>query len=391
MNLQLALDRLTKEECLGILADTNESVDWIEVGTGVIKEYGMTIVKEIRETYPKSVIVADMKTCDAGRHEAIQAFEAGADITTVMAFSADQTIKDMLEVSRRYKTRVMVDLLGVDDKQRIHQLSQLGIDLVSLHFGKDMQKNGSIDHHLFDLISDHSGLEVAVAGGINLESLPNILPYQPDTLIVGEQSRIMRIAVRLHRKSRRSSRNMKQTIHTVAYEISQVLANVKEEEAMKLSQSLEKAKRIFIVGEGRSGLMGKAFAMRLMHAGYQVYVIGETITPSVEHGDLLLAISGSGSTQSICQFAEKAKRKEAEVAAVTTNADSQLAKLSDHLLVIPAATKKRRSEEPDTIQPLGNQFDQSLHLLLDAVIIYTLDQSKQTNNEEMTARHANLE
>lgn len=137
--------------------------------------------------------------------------------------------------------------------------------------------------------------------------------------------------------------------------------------------------------------MGKAFAMRLMHAGYHVYVTGETITPSIEHGDLLLAISGSGSTQSICQFAEKAKKQEAQLTAVTTNADSKLAEISDHVLVIPAATKKRLSEEPDTIQPLGNQFDQSLHLLLDAIIIYTLDQSKKTNNEEMTARHANLE
>lgn len=185
MNLQLALDRLTKAECLEILTATNESVDWIEVGTGVIKEYGMPIIRTIRKSYPAAVIVADMKTCDAGKHEAIQAFDAGADITTVMAFAADQTIKDMLAVAKEYKSRVMVDLLGVDDKQRILQLHQLGADLVSLHFGKDMQKNGSIDNHLFELVSDYPTMEVAVAGGINLESLPTILPHQPDTLIVG--------------------------------------------------------------------------------------------------------------------------------------------------------------------------------------------------------------
>ncbi|MFD2923609.1 3-hexulose-6-phosphate synthase [Halobacillus naozhouensis] len=185
MNLQLALDRLTEQECLDILTDTNESLDWIEVGTGVIKEYGLAIVRTIREAYPNKVIVADMKTCDAGKHEAIQAFEAGADITTVMAFSADQTITDMLDVARTYQSRVMVDLLGVSDSTRIQQLRQLGINLVSLHFGKDMQKNGSMDSQLFDLVSHYPDLEVAVAGGIGLDTLPGILPHQPDTLIVG--------------------------------------------------------------------------------------------------------------------------------------------------------------------------------------------------------------
>ncbi|MFG6147123.1 6-phospho-3-hexuloisomerase [Halobacillus sp. B23F22_1] len=184
---------------------------------------------------------------------------------------------------------------------------------------------------------------------------------------------------------------MKQTIHTVSYEVSQVLANVDEDQAVKAAQSIENAERIFVTGEGRSGLMGKAFAMRLMHAGYEVYVTGETITPSIHEGDLLLAISGSGSTGSICQFAEKAKGQGAVITAVTTNAESRLGEVSDHVLVVQAATKKRLPEEPETIQPLGNQFDQSLHLLLDAVIIYAVNQSKKTNNDEMTNRHANLE
>ncbi|MFC7319560.1 3-hexulose-6-phosphate synthase [Halobacillus campisalis] len=184
MKLQLALDRLTDNECREILEDTIEAVDWIEVGTGVIKEYGMDIVRNIRSRYPDAVIVADMKTCDAGEHEAVQAFKAGADITTVMAYSADQTITDMVDVSREYNTRVMVDLLGVTEQERIHELERLGVDLVSLHFGKDMQKSGSMDQSLFDLVKN-SSMEVAVAGGINLHSLPDVLPHRPDTLIVG--------------------------------------------------------------------------------------------------------------------------------------------------------------------------------------------------------------
>lgn len=182
---------------------------------------------------------------------------------------------------------------------------------------------------------------------------------------------------------------MKPIIKAVADEISFVLSNVNEEEAVTLSKNLRTAKRIFICGEGRSGLMGKAFAMRLMHGGYHVYVIGETITPSIEADDLFIAISGSGSTGTILQLALKAKEVGANVFLVTTNRDSKIASVSDGVLVIPAATKYRRSNEPKTIQPLGNQFDQAVHLLLDAVIISSLQ--VDATYEKMHHRHTNLE
>jgi 3-hexulose-6-phosphate synthase len=185
MNIQVALDRLNRDECFQILKKTAPYVDWIEVGTGVIKEYGMTIIREIREAYPGKTIVADMKTCDAGKHEAIQAFEAGADITTVMAFSADKTIKDTLDVAELHKKKVMIDLLGVSEKKRVQDLKDLGVTLVSLHIGKDMQETGEKTASLFDLIHGISGLETAVAGGITLETLPGIVEKRPDTVIVG--------------------------------------------------------------------------------------------------------------------------------------------------------------------------------------------------------------
>ncbi|MDF0726337.1 orotidine 5'-phosphate decarboxylase [Cytobacillus sp. S13-E01] len=185
MNIQLALDRLNKEQCFRILKETKESVDWIEVGTGVIKEYGMSIIRDIKEAYPDKIIVADMKTCDAGKHEAIQAFEAGADITTVMSFSADKTITDSLDVARTYRKKIMIDLLGVTQQQRMVELSDFGVDLVSLHFGKDMQLEGELHTDLFSLVQDFSEFEVAVAGGIDLHSLPEILKKKPETIIVG--------------------------------------------------------------------------------------------------------------------------------------------------------------------------------------------------------------
>ncbi|WP_164667831.1 3-hexulose-6-phosphate synthase [Virgibacillus doumboii] len=184
MKLQLALDRLTWDECFRIVDQTKESIDWIEVGTGVIKEYGMTIVREMREQYPDKTIVADMKTCDAGGHEAKQAYEAGADITTVMAFSSDLTITDTIDVAKKYKTRTMVDLLEVSSKQRMQELKDIGVELVSLHVGKDKQKEGEFDTGLFSLVNN-LGFEVTVAGGINEDTLPDIVKKGPNTVIVG--------------------------------------------------------------------------------------------------------------------------------------------------------------------------------------------------------------
>ncbi|WP_342433257.1 6-phospho-3-hexuloisomerase [Neobacillus sp. FSL H8-0543] len=183
---------------------------------------------------------------------------------------------------------------------------------------------------------------------------------------------------------------MKTIIRTIGEEITSILLKVDEEEAVKVSNQLKRAKRIFVHGEGRSGLMGKAFAMRLMHGGYTVYVVGETITPSISEGDLLILISGSGSTSSIHELAVRARDLGAIVTLVTTNRDSKIASVSHHLLVIPAATKHRRSIQPGTIQPLGNQFDQSVHLLLDGIIIHSLKKNQKRNNE-MLNRHANLE
>lgn len=184
MKLQLALDRLTRDECLRIIKDVEKEVDIIEVGTGVIKEYGMAIVREMRELYPNKTIFADMKTCDAGKHEALQAFKAGADITSVMAFSADSSIKDMLNVASQTGNKVMVDLLGVHSRDRVKELHELGVDLVSLHVGKDMQAEGTFNTDLFSLLKGFD-FEVAVAGGINLDAIPAVVEGNPDTIIVG--------------------------------------------------------------------------------------------------------------------------------------------------------------------------------------------------------------
>ncbi|PBB06495.1 3-hexulose-6-phosphate synthase [Salimicrobium humidisoli] len=183
MKLQLALDRLTRNEIYKVLGETEAYVDIIEVGTGVIKEYGMELVRDLRRRHPSHKILADMKTCDAGKSETLQALEAGADVTTVMAFSSEETIKACLETAEG-KGEVMIDLLGIKNLEKVDDLRKIGVDFVSLHIGKDQQQDGGISRENFSFLSDKD-VKVAVAGGVNLGTIDEIAVGNPDVVIVG--------------------------------------------------------------------------------------------------------------------------------------------------------------------------------------------------------------
>jgi 6-phospho-3-hexuloisomerase len=179
-------------------------------------------------------------------------------------------------------------------------------------------------------------------------------------------------------------------IETILREIQVVLQQVNQTNIEHAVAVLKSGKRIFVVGEGRSGLMGKSFAMRLMHLGATVYVVGETITPALEKGDVLVSVSGSGTTKSVLMIAQKARELGCPVLAVTTNPESELAKTATHILHIPAATKYRREGELASVQPLGSLFDQCAHILFDAICLrYSTLHS--VDHQEAFSRHTNLE
>lgn len=152
---------------------------------------------------------------------------------------------------------------------------------------------------------------------------------------------------------------------------------------------IQNAERIFIVGAGRTGLALKAAAMRLMHLGFTVFVVGETTTPAIRKNDLLIAGSGSGTTGSIVKAAEKAVSANAKVISISTNLDSPLAKLSSHVAILPAAQKEDHGGSISK-QYAGSLFEQSVLLLTDA-LIQTLWKLDGTPAEELWKRHANLE
>ncbi|MBP2030626.1 6-phospho-3-hexuloisomerase [Methanohalophilus levihalophilus] len=158
------------------------------------------------------------------------------------------------------------------------------------------------------------------------------------------------------------------------------------------------ARAIFVMGAGRSGLVGKAFAMRLMHLGFTSYVVGESTTPAVHKEDLVVAISGSGETRSISDLGHIAKEIGATLLTITSNKDSTLGRISDTVAEIAGRTKddaggyleRHMKGEYTHLTPLGTSFEITSLVFLDALIaelIYITGASEA----DLKSRHAKLE
>jgi 6-phospho-3-hexuloisomerase len=183
---------------------------------------------------------------------------------------------------------------------------------------------------------------------------------------------------------------MNDQLTTVLAEITGVTARIDRNEVDALAKSLLAADRVFVTGEGRSGFMARAFAMRLMHLGISVFVIGETTTPAVTASDTVVAVSGSGTTGGTVRVAEQATALGATLWAVTTDPGSPLGAAATGHLVIPAATKYRRTDEAPTIQPLSSLFDQATHIVLDVVCLLIAG-ARGVDNSLAARAHANTE
>lgn len=181
-----------------------------------------------------------------------------------------------------------------------------------------------------------------------------------------------------------------QLLPTIVGEVEAVLERLDAGQADAVADRLNSARHVVVTGEGRSGFMARAFAMRLMHLGLDVHVVGETTTPALRAGDTVVAVSGSGTTAATVRVAEQAASVGAELLAVTTDPQSLLAQRADLVATIPAATKYRRAGEAATIQPLSSLFDQVTHLVLDAVCL-RLALLRDVDNAKARASHANTE
>jgi len=185
MKLQVALDLTSKRKALDICRKIAKHVDIIELGTPLIKQEGLKIVKDFKQF--KKPIVADLKTMDTGFLEAELAFKAGADISTVCAAAGKETIKQAIKAARKYKGQIMVDLIGVKNVvEAAKEASNLGANYVCVHTGIDMQYLGKTPFADLKKVSKVVPCKkLAVAGGINLENIAKIIKFKPAIIIVG--------------------------------------------------------------------------------------------------------------------------------------------------------------------------------------------------------------
>lgn len=167
---------------------------------------------------------------------------------------------------------------------------------------------------------------------------------------------------------------------------------IKEEEVKQVVNLCLEAKRIFIGGAGRSGFCARGFANRMMHLGFIVYFVGETTTPSIQEGDLLIVGSGSGKTASLVANAKKAKEQGAKLATLTICPEAEIGALADAIITIPGATQKNADHKSDVVteQPGGNLFEQLSWLIYDSIVMELMPILGETE-ETMFQRHANME
>lgn len=187
----------------------------------------------------------------------------------------------------------------------------------------------------------------------------------------------------------------------MASRIDAIACHISDEEVSRFIKELIRAKRVYVMGAGRSGLVAKAFAMRLMHLGMFSYVVGETITPSLHLGDLIVVLSGSGKTRTVVDIVQTAKEIGGRICLITSNPDSPIGKLADSVVRIENYREQVFDEsreyeirqmlgENRSFAPLGTLFETASMTFCDAVISRIME-IKEIDESTLQVRHANIE
>ncbi len=182
--------------------------------------------------------------------------------------------------------------------------------------------------------------------------------------------------------------------------IEEVIDKLDREAIKAMLQKIIDGNQVFVMGAGRSGLVAKAFAMRLMHLGLSVYVVGETTTPAVVPQDIVIAISGSGETRTIADLGKLAKDIGSTLITITSKKDSTLGKISDIAVIIPSKNKNDPDEagylerhmrgDYKNMPPLGTSFEITSLVFLDSVV-GQLIMLTGASEAELKSRHTNIE
>lgn len=187
MQLQLALDELTLDEAVAIVSELRDLVDIVEIGTPLVIKEGLAAVAAVRKRFPETTILADLKIMDGGSYESRIAFEAGADIVSVLALAHDLTIQAAVQQAVAHHGEIMMDLIGTTDTGAgVVRAEGLGADWVCVHTAADLTGKQALDSRsLQEAVATARRCRVAVAGGINLDTVAHLARYNPATLVVG--------------------------------------------------------------------------------------------------------------------------------------------------------------------------------------------------------------
>ncbi len=194
---------------------------------------------------------------------------------------------------------------------------------------------------------------------------------------------------------------VQEMMQLMASKIRAISKTISDEKVEQFLAELLHAQRIYVMGAGRSGLVAKAFAMRLMHLGLQAFVVGETITPALSKDDVIVVFSGSGKTQTVADIAETARAIGAHICLITSNADSRIGKISDCIVIIEHHRDEVENDavefevrqmlgEHKSFAPLGTLFETASIVFADAVISRLMEITK-TDENALKNRHANIE
>jgi 3-hexulose-6-phosphate synthase len=187
VELQLALDLVNIPEAIKVVKEVEEYIDIVEIGTPVVINEGLRAVKEMKDAFPNLKVLADLKIMDAAGYEVMKASEAGADIITILGAAEDMSIKGAVEEAKAQGKKILVDMIGIKDiESRAAELDELGVDYICVHTGYDLQAIGQ--NSFADLMTIKNvvkNAKTAIAGGIKLDTLPEVVKLKPDLIIVG--------------------------------------------------------------------------------------------------------------------------------------------------------------------------------------------------------------
>ncbi|MEM0363131.1 MAG: orotidine 5'-phosphate decarboxylase / HUMPS family protein [Sulfolobaceae archaeon] len=188
--LQIALDFIDINDAIKIVNQVKDfENEIIEIGTPLLKATGIEGIKKIRKIVPDKIVLADTKTADAGDVEVEIAKLGEANIMTVLGIMDNSTISSAVKKARELDILVQADLINVKNTyERARELKELGVDIIGLHVGLDVQKSRGITiANLRDEIAKISNLNtiISVAGGLNKDKIFELIDLPINIFVVG--------------------------------------------------------------------------------------------------------------------------------------------------------------------------------------------------------------